>query len=370
VLAVDQQTVPSVLSSAPHDTLRPVPYVLLKCLIRVIPARRPLVWLLASAIVAVIAPSSAATAAVLGGFSARPFDPSGNPGLRSYFRWQVRGGGRYSGKLLVTNSEDVAVHLRVYPVDAVTGTTSGAVYPNGGTTLRRDGRWLSTAVSELTVPAHRHRAVVFGVSVPRGAVPGDHLAAVALENRARPRVSRGAIAIVQVMRAAVAVEMRVAGPVSSGLRMNGLWLRPLPGTQTASVVVDLRNTGTLICRPRLSVTLAGPGGALGRMTRGLDAILPGDEIPYPLAWPRSLSAGGYSVAATAAGCGPRRSLQRSIDLDSALRGTTSPTAVAARGAVPWWLLVLIGGGAGAGGVLLGWLVPRRLRQRRLPPAIV
>jgi hypothetical protein len=350
--------------------LRPVPCVLLKCLIWVIPARRLLVWLPASAIVAAIACSSVATGAVLGGFSARPFDPSGNPGLRSYFRWQVRGGGRYSAKLLVTNSEDVAVHLRVYPVDALTGTTSGAVYANGGTALRRDGRWITTAVRELTVPAHQQRAVVFGVSVPRGAVPGDHLAAVALENTARPRVSRGAIAIVQVIRAAVAVEMRVAGSVSVGLRMNGLWLRPLPGTQTASVVVDLRNTGTLICRPRLSVTLAGPGGALGRVTRSLDAILPGDEIPYPLAWPRSLSAGSYSVAATAAGCGPRRSLQRSIDLDTALRGTKSPPAVAARGSVPWWLLVLIGGGGGAGGVVLGWLVPRRLRQRRLPPAIV
>jgi hypothetical protein len=52
---------------------------------------------------------------------------------------------------------------------------------------------------------------VSGVSVPRGVVPGDHRAAVALENTARTRVSRGAIAIVQVIRAAIAVEMRVAG---------------------------------------------------------------------------------------------------------------------------------------------------------------
>ncbi len=316
---------------------------------------------LAIALLAAGTPSAALAAAAHGGFSARPLAPGGTPAQRSYFHWRLGPGGHQAGVLLVTNSGETAVELRAYPVDAVTGTTSGAVYTTAGTVLRGAGTWLSTAADVLTVPAHAQRTLRFTAQVPATAVPGDHLAAIALESTDRPRMVHGAVAIVEVLRIAVAVLVRVSGPASDGLRAGSLALRSLPGTNIASVVVGLRNVGQLICGPRLSVTLDGRRRVAQAVTRRLDVILPGDAIDYPLPWPASLGTGRYSAVATLTGCGPRTSLQESVTLARTLRGFASPAParVMPHGSFPWWLFALVAVGTGAGGTLLGWASSRR-----------
>ncbi len=306
-------------------------------------------------------PGIAGAEAVLGGFSARPLDPSGDPALRSYFKWDVRPGRRYVGILLVGNAEKVTVHLRVYPLDGLTGVTSGAVYPTGLAPVSRDGRWLTPDLSSMTIPPLSERPLRFTARIPAGARPGDHLAAIAFENADHPRTAHGSIAIIEVIRSAVAVEMRVAGPTHSALAVTGLALRALPGTGIASAVVNLSNTGDLFCKPRLSVSIARGGSAPVTVTRQLDLILPGDSIPFPLAWPQPLAAGTYAMSAIAAGCGPVTSLRRTVSLGAALHGDSPdgvvPAAAPARASTPWLLIGLVGGV----GVFLGWLLSRRRR---------
>jgi len=319
--------------------------------------------LLAGAGSPAIASASAGSPTVLGGFSARPLDPSGDPALRSYFRWKVRPGGRYVGVLLVSNAEKVTVHLRVYAVDGLTGVTSGAVFPTGQAPVRRDGRWLTPDLTMVTIPPLSQQMLRFTARIPAGARPGDHIAAVVLENTNHPRTAHGSVAIIQVIRSAVAVEMRVAGPTHSSLALTGLALRALPGTQIASAVVSLANTGDLLCKPRLRVSIAQGSSAGTTVVRRLDLILPGDGIPFPLAWPRPLVAGTYTMSAAATGCGPATSLRRSVRLGASLSGD-SPTgpvpvvAAPAHGSTPWLLIGLVGGV----GVFLGWLLSRRRRS--------
>ena len=315
------------------------------------------------------APAAGPPDAALGGISAQPLDPTGSPELRSYFHWLVRRGQRAVGVVLVRNGGSTAVHLRVYPVDAVTATTSGAAYPNGGVPLRRAGLWLTPQVGTMTVPAGASRTARFVARIPRQAAPGDHLAAIVFENADRPRTAHGAVAVIQVIRVAVAVLMRVAGPASPSVHATGIALRALPGTDVASTVVHLRNTGQLMCRPRLSVTLAGAGAPASTTTRDLNLILPGDAISYPLPWPRPLSAGTYTVAAAVTGCGAASSLRRALALDTSLNGdavrarAVSPAAPGSHSPFPWWVLALVG----AGGVLVGWLLSRRRRPAASAP---
>lgn len=307
-------------------------------------------------------PATAGANAVLGGFSARPLDPSGNPALRSYFKWKVQAGRRYVGILLVSNGEKVTVHLRVYPLDGLTGTTSGAVFPTGKAPVRRDGLWLSPDLTKITIPPHSQTTLRFTARIPAGARPGDHIAAIAFENADHPRTAHGSIAIIEVIRSAVAVEMRVAGPTHRALAATGLALRSLPGTQIASAVVNLSNTGDLLCKPRLSVSVARAGSAPMTVTHQLDLILPGDSIPFPVAWPHALAAGTYTMSAVVSGCGPVSSLHRSVSLGTSLHGDSpsgaSPfTAPPAHSSTPWLLIGLVGGV----GLFLGWLLSRRRR---------
>jgi hypothetical protein len=315
---------------------------------------------IASLMLAACLPPTALANAVLGGFSARPLDPTNNPALRSYFRWHVHAGGKRPGVLLVTNAENETIHLKVYPVDGVTGVTSGAVYSSGGVPLRYDGLWLTPDLSRITLKPHSTTTLRFVARIPANARPGDHIAAIAFENADHPRTAKGSIAIIEVIRSAVAVQMRVAGPATQAAAVSGISLKSLPGTQVASAVVQVTNTGGLDCRPNLAVTLSGGGLASSTVTRKLDLVLPGDSIPYPLAWPRPLGAGSYAATAVVSGCGPSETLHRTISLTTGLRGDTpsgSPVTVvvAHSSSFPWWLLAIVA----VGGIGFGWALSRR-----------
>jgi hypothetical protein len=129
------------------------------------------------------------------------------------------------------------------------------------------------------------------------------------------------------------------------------------------VVIDLANSGRLLCQPQLTVAVRG-ASVTRVVSRRLDTILPGDSIPYPLPWPSSLAPGSYAVSANAAGCGAPASLSQVVRAGHVLHGTTSrpvaPRTVRLQELTPWWLLVLIGGC----GVLIGLIAGIAVYRRR------
>lgn len=90
-------------------------------------------------------------------------------------------------EVLVSNLSSRPVRLRIYPVDGVTGATSGAVYTNRGEKLRGAARWLHTDIDSLALAPHAQKLVPFVVWAPRAAQAGDHLAGVAVENASHAR---------------------------------------------------------------------------------------------------------------------------------------------------------------------------------------
>ena len=121
-----------------------------------------------------------AEAASIGGFGARPahFDPN-NPATRAYFIRTVPRGGSFTDQVIVSNTASKPVTLRVYPVDGLTGATSGVVYGNRQDRLRGAGQWVTSAVSQVTVPANSQTSVGFTLRVPTSAAIGQHLAGLA-----------------------------------------------------------------------------------------------------------------------------------------------------------------------------------------------
>jgi hypothetical protein len=241
----------------------------------------------------------------------------------------------------------------------VTGTTSGAVYTNAGVPLTGAGQWLSVATPTIILPPDSSRVVPVQVHVPAQVAPGDHLAGIAVEDTAHPRSARGSFAIVEVLRAAVAVELRVAGPAADAISAGRIALQALPGTQAPAVAVSLTNTGQLLCKPQLAVTLGGNGLAAVTVTHQLDTIVPGDTIAYPLHWPHTLGAGAYRATATATGCGASSTHTQTVSIARSLSpATTLPftqNAPAHGSSVPWWLILLVG----LIGVVGGFLLARR-----------
>lgn len=304
-------------------------------------------------------------AASLGGFGARPahFDPR-LPATRAYFIRTVRSGASFTDQVIVFNQSTRPMRVRVYPADGLTGATSGVVYSNHADTLRGAGRWVTTEVSQLTVAPRSVSRVVFKVRAPADARAGVHLAGIAVE-QADPRTSGGRFSVTEVLRTVVGIELRVPGPARPQAQLNAIApAAPINGA-SPGFTVSLANAGTGLCKPRLTLTLAGPRGR-GTVTRQLDTVLPGDVIAYPFPWPRALSAGRYTEALTAGACGRPTTLHTSetVAAKPARRVATPPPgtvtpAITSRTITSesWWLIVLVG----AGGIGSGALLSRRRR---------
>jgi len=308
---------------------------------------------LLAALVAAVAIVPAATAAPqIGGFGVRPahFDPK-VPATRAYFIHTVKPGSTFQDQIAVTSSDRQPLELYVYPVDGLTGETSGAVYGNRGARLAETGRWLTPKLSHLTVPAGKTVLVPFKVVVPRAATPGDHLAGLAFQ-RVDAGKSKGTFSVTQVLRAVVGVLIRVPGKATFQPHLSSLGLKSVAGTNVASVLVGLGDAGRKLGKTKLTVALKGPDGYAKTVGRRLDTILPGDHIHYPLVWPDTLAPGTYSVSATATGGAQPVSFHSRVALGHKLTGSVTVPAPAAAATshtgLPWWTLIA----ALAAGVLL------------------
>ena len=292
--------------------------------------RTGLTWVLALA--AALAAASgvfagAAEAAGLGGFSVRPahFDPN-NPATRAYFIESARPGQTVHDAVVVTNTGTATIQLKVYGADGLTGVTSGAVYSNAQVRLRKAGRWVTAGENLVTLGAGKSTTIPFAVAVPAGTTPGDHLAGIALQN-AHPQRTPGKFSITEVLRTVVGILVEVPGPAHAQATVSGISLQALAGTKVPAAVVELGNSGLKLCKPILAVTLTGAKG-LQSQTQHLDTVLPGDTIPYPLAWPHALQAGTYPASATVSGCGATVTFRTVAHLGGELAGTkANPNAI-------------------------------------------
>ena len=315
----------------------------------------------------ILVAASAASAAGAATFSIRPghYDAA-DPATRAYFKRQVAPGGSFTDDVVVTNGASVPLTLYVYPVDGLTGQTSGSVYANRGRARRKAGAWVHTSVSRITVPPHSESTVHFTAVVPARAVPGDHLAGIAFQD-AHVITSGRKFRVRQILREVVGVLIRVPGPARARLRLGSMSLRTIPGTPYGSVVVGIANVGRLLCKPALSITLASPGRRV-RLTRRLDTILPGDRIAYPLILRHALKPSTYVIHGGASCASSKTSMSTRVVLGARLAGAADrrePAAVAVgssgrSSSTPWVGIGLVGLAALGAGVGLGWFVrPRR-----------
>lgn len=201
---------------------------------------------------------------------------------RSYFVIKAAPGATISNSVRVFNVGDTPGTIALYPVDATTGATSGAVY-EGRNVARRDvGRWVSLGSSRVTLAPHSSTQVPVTVHVPAHAVPGDHLGGIVAQNLQLSAPPQQGDLHVRIRHLTiVAVEVQVPGPASAQLRLVGV--RPGGARGFQYVYVKLENTGRLMMKPHgLFVVRNSKGQIIGSARLNLDLILPHTSIEYPV----------------------------------------------------------------------------------------
>jgi hypothetical protein len=284
-------------------------------------------------------------------FAIRPvtFRPS-VPATQSYFIFDASPGRTINSLVRVTNAGTATGSALLYPVDAVTGQTSGAVYLSR-TARRRDvGRWTRLGVTRVTLAPHESKVVPFTVTVPTSTRPGSHLGGIVAENLAVEGASKGTNGSSFQIRvrhlSIVAVEVDLPGAAVERLGLGAVTTGSAGTFPTA--VLALRNRGTVILKPRGSIRIVtSDGRALEQRAFQLDTFVPQTGIHYPVVLRKRLGAGTYRADVTLT-YGHGRVLHAirtfGVSREQARRWLAGPAAAAA--SPP----------AGRGTAILPWLV--------------
>ena len=307
------------------------------------------------------------------------YDPS-NPLTKSYFIFDSKPGIVVKSRVRVINSGTARGSVSLYPVDATTGQTSGAVYLNGNDPRKDVGAWLTLGVQELTLDPGQSEIIPFQVTIPSTVRPGQHLGGIIAENlaqenntptgSAKKNTSTFQINIKNLT--IIAVQVNLPGTPVEQLANPGVEAGGENGYQ--QLLVGLSNTGTVMLKPsgRLQVTDA-QGHVLEHFSLKLDTFLPQTSINYPLAITgQALGVGDYSAALDLA-YGHGKVLhtiskfsitQEKITQIFSSNRTQAPPGLAG-GLMPLWQLLLVAGG----GLVLLWTGGNRVYRRFLLPRL-
>ncbi|MFH8609563.1 hypothetical protein ACH4D5_19010 [Streptomyces sp. NPDC018029] len=175
---------------------------------------------------------------------------------------------------------------------------------------RKTGAWITFAKRQVKVPPRTRAEVPFTLTVPAGAVPGDHPGVIVASAGGRT--------------VGVRVHLRVGGPTLSALTVE----RVKVDTDAERITYDLVNRGNTVLTPKLAVHAEGVRGTLiDRPARTLPVeLLPGRRISLTEPWPDPPALDAVDVELTATAAGGARD-----------------TATASARFVPWGAVV--GGGA-------------------------
>ncbi|MGW0533615.1 hypothetical protein [Streptomyces sp. NPDC003032] len=167
-----------------------------------------------------------------------------------------------------------------------TGSGAFAVTPAKGKP-KDAGAWISFAERRVKVPPRTRAEVPFTVTVPAGAVPGDHPGAIVASGGGRT--------------VGVRLHLRVGGPTLSALTVE----RVKVDADGKRITYDLVNRGNTVLTPKLAVHADGVFGTLvDRPARTLPVeLLPGRRISLTEPWPDvpALDAADVRLTATASG---------------------------------------------------------------------
>jgi hypothetical protein len=307
-------------------------------------------------------------------FALRPvtYTPS-NPVTQSYFVLPARPGQVIHSEVRVTNAGTATGTALLYGVDATTGATSGAVYVSRTSPRHDVGGWLRLGVVRVTLAPGESRVVPFSVVVPAHVRSGDHLGGIVAENLAvdgssavdgkkggsfRIRVRHLTIVAVQLALPGARVE-RLALPRASFGRMGAY----------PTLVLALRNAGTVMLKPRGTVRLTNAKGTVvERRSFTLDTFLPRTAIGYPLVLHENLPSGVYHAAVRIAY--GTHVLQKVLTIGVANANAVersdappppAPVATLRKASMLPWIVGVAGALLGLGGVLMA-LRARRVRQ--------
>ncbi len=205
----------------------------------------------------------------------------------NYFKVPAHPGGQTkAGTLTLTNQTDKKITVKLDPVSGMTASTLGSAYALPGTKARGAAKWLLLGSRRVILGPHARSRVPVSVQIPGGTSSGDYLAGISVEavGSANQTKLKGNLAISQVQRYAVGVDVALPGPRHPLIRLTGVDLTREPAGVTFTV--KGRNAGNVILQNvQGAATVSEGDDVVARRKMGPGTFVTDTSIAYPLLIP-------------------------------------------------------------------------------------
>jgi hypothetical protein len=278
-------------------------------------------------------------------WSIAPATPTQLDAGRAMFSYtNIKAGSTISDHVAILNHSLQPVSFTIYSTDASgTSPQNTLLFLPPWKKPTDIGTWESFQkhVTKLSIIIGGGKGVIepFTISVPRQATPGDHTGGMAAAVSFNRKTSKGTV-VTENQRIIVPIEMRVAGKLTAGLRVESISagyhgsLIPF-GSGSASVAFSVYNSGNIRLAGTEVISVTGPFGVKGSIpVKSLPTVLPGDSVRLT-ANAKGLLPAGPMTAHVHVTPGPPVGTA-TLPLTAAAAAGNAPLF-----AVPWSLLLLL-----------------------------
>ncbi len=279
---------------------------------------------------------------------------------RSFFNFLASPGASLTDNVVVSNFATTPLTLRVYAVDAVSGSDGTIAYAAAGQTSKDLASWASIGsvgdLGEITLPGGKSASLPVAVKVPANASPGDHVGAFVVSLTSKIKNDQGENVNLE-QRVATRIYLRVSGPVVSTLGIDhlkasyasGFVINPLAHGDV-KVSYRVHNTGNVLLGGTQSVSVSGWYGSVKTsVPAAIPQMLPGAYATVTTTVHNVPAAFRLTAKATVHPVPPPNAVDSKLSALTGVGGTW---------AVPWLVVfivvILIGG--------IGYCVSRIVRR--------
>lgn len=196
-----------------------------------------------------------------------------------HYTFALEPGTSIDDTVVIFNFTRESQQFDLYGADLILAQGGGFAPAARGAESQGAGSWIVPSVDTVEVPAGSHLAVAFTVTIPDGAVPGDHPGTIVVERRDEA----GGPGVRMQPRLALRVLITVPGEINLGVAVGVLGADHVDGT--VRFTVPIQNTGNVTFTTAGTVTILGQGPAMELALRpdGLYAV-PGGEATLWSVW--------------------------------------------------------------------------------------
>jgi hypothetical protein len=211
----------------------------------------------------------------------------------SYFDLTIAPGETVTLEVARTNPGNVAVTAHSYAASVFTIVNGGFGAADSNSPSSGATKWVHYSDEVFSLAPRGTDTRSFSVTVPAGTAPGQYISSIVLQNN-RSLPGEGPVALDRVVRTAVAISIRVPGPLRPQATFGSAAVKTVAGNSVVSVA--LHNDGNQHLAPVGTMTIRDSSGALvSNSPVAMGTVYAGMDTSVALTLRGELPEGRYTV---------------------------------------------------------------------------